>query len=78
MSELSKQSSDALEMFSEYLTNLAAPSTNWDTVQSKKLQQMLGRRPKMLVNTIFGLALTCMRSFRVWCVSLPWKLLLHP
>ena len=35
MSELSKQSSDALEMFSKYLTNSAASSTHLDTVQSK-------------------------------------------
>ena len=35
MSELSKQSSDTLEMFSKYLTNLAASSTHLDTVQSK-------------------------------------------
>ena len=35
ISELSKQSSDALEMFSEYLTNLAASSTHLDKVQSK-------------------------------------------
>ena len=33
---------------------------------SPKLQQLLGRHPKMLVNTIFGLALTCMKLFRVW------------
>ena len=35
MSELSRRSSDALEMVSEHLTNFAAPSTNMDTVQSK-------------------------------------------
>ena len=35
MSELSKQSSDTLEIFSKYLTNLAASSTHLDTVQSK-------------------------------------------
>ena len=34
MSELSKQSSDALEMFSKYLTNLAASNTHLDKVQS--------------------------------------------
>ena len=33
---------------------------------SPKLQQMLGRCPKMLVYAFVGLALTCMTSFRVW------------
>ena len=37
MSELGKQSSDTLEIFSKYLTNLAASSTHLDTVQSKNV-----------------------------------------
>ena len=31
-----------------------------------KLQQMLGRCPKMLVYAILDMALTCMTSFRIW------------